>query len=105
MHLTFPKFIITADIPEDRDLRLPLQPLSIDDWSTPSFVCDGIELKYEHLNVFESKLHLLNNVLTGGVAMIVKNSDNFLNGQDHGRVMTHSQRNKEYKKAYLCAWW
>ena len=48
MHLRFPKFVITTDIPEYGDLRFPLQPLDEDNWSTPNLVCDGIELEDEH---------------------------------------------------------
>ena len=32
MHLSFPKFIITRNIPVDEDLRLPLEPMNDDDW-------------------------------------------------------------------------
>ena len=32
MHLTFPKFTISDDIPVNGDLRIRLEPLSEDDW-------------------------------------------------------------------------
>ena len=66
MHLTFPKFTITTDIPDDGNLRLPLKALNNDDWGILSFICDGIELEDEHLDVFQNRLDL-NQVFKGRV--------------------------------------
>ena len=42
MHLKFPSFTITDDIPKNRDLKVPIEPLTEDDWGIPNFICDGI---------------------------------------------------------------
>ena len=95
MHLTFPTFTVTDDIPANGDLKVPIQPLSEDDWAIPNFVCDGVPLQDEQLTNFGTRLAFLDNVLKGRIA-----------GQDRkladqlfkGRVMTRAQRKEAYTK-------
>ena len=47
MHLTFPQFTVTDDIPENGDLKVPIEPLSESDWAIPNSICDGIPLQDE----------------------------------------------------------
>ena len=52
MHLTFPSFTITDDIPKNGDLKVPIEPLTEDNWGIPNFICDGIPLQDEQLDNF-----------------------------------------------------
>ena len=52
MHLTFPSFTITDDIPKNGDLKVPIDPLSESDWAIPNSVCDRIPLQDEKLTNF-----------------------------------------------------
>ena len=65
MHLTFPKFTVTRNIPEDDDLRIPLEPLTNMDWGTPNFVCDGITDEDQHLADFKTHMYFLNQIFKG----------------------------------------
>ena len=76
MHLSFPKFHITRDIPEDGDLRLPLDVITDEDWGIPNFVCDGINDEDQHLDDFKTRMYFLNQIFKG-------------------RTMTRQQRKKE----------
>ena len=67
MHLSFPKFTITREFPINGDLRLTLEPLNDNDWGIPNFICDGTELQDEHLDVFQTRLDMLNQVFKGRV--------------------------------------
>ena len=95
MHLTFPQFTVTDNIPADRDLKVPIEPLSESDWAIPNLICDGIPLQDEQLTNFGTRLVFLDNVLKGKIA-----------GQDRkladqlfkGRVMTRAQRKEAYTK-------
>ena len=44
IYLTFPQFTVTDDIPANGDLKVPIQPLTDDDWGIPNFVYDGVPL-------------------------------------------------------------
>ena len=68
MHLTFPTFTVTDDIPKNGDLKVPIEPLSEEDWAVPNFVCDGIPLQDEQLTNFGTRLAFLANVLKGRIA-------------------------------------
>ena len=85
MHLTFPTFTVTDDIPANRDLKVPIQPLTEDDWGIPDFICDGVPLQDEQLTTFATRLAFLGNVLKGRVAgQDCKLADQLFKG----RVMT-----------------
>ena len=43
MHLSFPTFSVSRNIPSDGDLRVSLQPLDSVDWHVADHTCDGIE--------------------------------------------------------------
>ena len=95
MHLTFPTFTVTDDIPADGDLKVPIQPLSEDDWAIPNFVCDGVPLQDKQLTNFGTQLAFLDNVLKGRIA----SKDRKLADQlFKGRVMTRAQRKEAYTK-------
>ena len=68
MHLTFPTFTVTGDIPADGNLNVPIQPLTEEDWGIPNFVCDGVPLQDEQLTTFSTRLTFLDNVLKGRIA-------------------------------------
>ena len=95
MHLTFPTFTVTDDIPANGDLKIPIKPLSEHDWAIPSFICDGVLLQDEQLTNFGTRLAFLDNMLKGKIA-----------GQDRkladqlfkGRVMTRAKRKEAYIK-------
>ena len=76
MHLSFPKFHITRDIPEDGDLRLQLDVITAEEWGIPNFVCDGINDEDQHLDDFKTRMYFLNQIFKG-------------------RAMTRQQRKKE----------
>ena len=42
MHLMFPAFIVTDNIPINSDLKVPIQPVTEDDWGLPNFICDDV---------------------------------------------------------------
>ena len=67
MHLTFPTFTVTDDIPKNGDLTVPIEPLSEDDWVVPNFVCDGVPLQDENLTNFGTRLAFFDNVLKGRI--------------------------------------
>ena len=95
MHLTFPTFTVTDDIPADRDLKVPIQPLTEDDWGISNFVCDSVPMKNEHLTTFSTRLAFLDNVLKGRIA----GKDRKLADQlFKGRFITRAQRKAAYKK-------
>ena len=99
MHLTFPQFTITDDIPADGDLKVKLEPLSEDDWAIPNSICDGLSLQEEQLENFGTRLAFLDNVLKGRIAgQDKKIADQLFKGQHKGRVMTRSQRKQAYLK-------
>ena len=89
MHLTFPQFTITDDIPENRDLKVPIEPLSESDWAIPNSICDGIPLQDEQLTNFGIRLAFLDNVLKGRIAGKDKKMADQL---FKGRMITRSQR-------------
>lgn len=62
IHLNFPKFSITTDIPEDGDLRLPLELPTDANFGIPNFVCDGIKDENQHLYNFKTQMYFLNQV-------------------------------------------
>ena len=62
MHLTFPTFTVTDDIPANGNLKVPIQPLSEDDWAIPNFVCDGVPLQDEQLTNFGTQLAFLDSL-------------------------------------------
>ena len=39
MHLMFPKFTVSDDIPVNGDLKIQLDPFSIEDWEIPNSIC------------------------------------------------------------------
>ena len=101
MHLSFPKFTITRDIPINGDLRLTLEPLNDNDWGIPNFICDGTELKDEHLDVFQTRLDMLNQVFKGRVmtrAQRKKNMDALKHaiGDNHARDNTDNDKITNY---------
>ena len=65
MHLTFPGFSITQQLPEDGDLRLEIQPLTMQDMDQTDFTYgqDGDD----HLDTFANRLNFLNRVHRGRV--------------------------------------
>ena len=63
MYLTLPTFTVEDDIPADGDLKVPIQPLTDDDWGIPNFVCDGVPLQDKQLTTFSTRLAFLDNVL------------------------------------------
>ena len=52
MHLTFLQFTVTDDIPENGDLKVPIEPLSESDWVITNLICDEIPLQDEQLTNF-----------------------------------------------------
>ena len=68
MHLTFPSFAVTTNIPEDGELRLPLEPLTKNDLGIPNFMCVRVPLQEKHLESLDTLFHFLNNALKGPVA-------------------------------------
>ena len=68
MHLTFLAFTITDNIPKNGNLKVPIEPLIEDDWGIPNFICDGVQLQDEQLNIFATRLSFLNNVLKDRIA-------------------------------------
>ena len=54
MNLLFPKFSITQPILKNNDLRIPLQPMSADDWSIPNYILDGDNCSDDYLNSYKN---------------------------------------------------
>ena len=95
IHLTFPAFTVTDDIPKNKDLKVPIEPLTEDDWGLPNFIYDGITLQDEQLSNFDTILLFLDNVLKG----IITGNDHKLADQlFEGLVMTRAQQNEVYNK-------
>ena len=67
MHLTFPKFTISDDIPVNGDLMIRLDPLTEEDWEIPNTMCEGILLHNLNLDHFGTRLDMVNEVLRGRV--------------------------------------
>ena len=60
MNVLFPKFSITQPIPENDDLRIALQLMSVDDWSIPSYILDGDNCSDDYLNNYKNRVSMLN---------------------------------------------
>ena len=95
MHLTFPSFTITNNIPKYGDLKVPIEPLTNDNWGIPNLICDGIPLQDEQLDMFATRLSFLDNVLKGRSA---GNNDKLADQLFKGRDMTRKQRKDAYNK-------
>ena len=54
MHLSFLKFSITQPIPKNDDLRVPLQPMSIDNWSIPNYILNGHNYSDDYLSSYKN---------------------------------------------------
>ena len=80
MHLTFPNFVFTQDIPRDNDLKIKSQPLSDADWALPPQMCDCGSIHNYQLDDFSERLDYLNEIFKNRHA---------------GRVMTRAQRQKQ----------
>ena len=65
MHLSFPKFSITQTNSEDGDLRVPLDPMSIEDWNIPTYVLDGDNCSDDYLNNYKDRIDMLNWIAKG----------------------------------------
>ena len=65
MHLSFPKFSITQDIPLSGDLRVPLDPLSKEDWDIPPYILDSGEISDDYLNTYKNRINMLNGIAKG----------------------------------------
>ena len=79
MHLTFPKFTISDDIPVNGDLRIRLNPLTEEDWEIQNTLCEGTPLRDLNLDQFGTRLDMVNEVL-------------------RGRVMTRAQKRSQLNK-------
>ena len=67
LHLTFPKFTISDDIPIDGDLRIRLDLLTEEDWEIPNTMCEG-KLHHDlNLDYFGARLDMVNELLRGRV--------------------------------------
>ena len=80
VHLTFPNFVFTQDIPRDNDLKIKTQPLSDTDWALPPQMCDCGSIHNYQLDDFSDRLDYLNEIFKNRHA---------------GRVMTRAQRQKQ----------
>ena len=67
MHLTFPKFTISDDIPVNGDLRIQLDPLTDEDWEIPNAICEGTTIHDQDLDHFGIRLDMVNEILRGRV--------------------------------------
>ena len=65
MHLSFPKFSITQPIPENDDLRIALQPMTVDDWSIPNYILDGDNCSDDYSNNYKNRINILNGIAKG----------------------------------------
>ena len=72
MHLTFPQFSIMQPIPNNGDLQLDLEHLTINDWGIPTYVCNGEENDLKHLDNFGHCLSFLNQIFRGRAVTRVK---------------------------------
>ena len=74
MHLSFPHFEITQEIPQDFDLRVDLEPLEESDWHFSHYTCDGNE--EEDLSTLKSQLHFLNRIFHGRAVTRIQHKKN-----------------------------
>ena len=65
MHLSFPKFSITQSIPENNDLRVPLQVLTAEDWDIPNYILDGDNISDDYLNNYRNRIDMINWIAKG----------------------------------------
>ena len=63
MHLTFPKFTISDDIPANGDLRIQLNTLTGEDWEIPNAICEGTTIHDQDLDHFGTRLDVVNEIL------------------------------------------
>ena len=70
MHLTFPNFTISDDIPANEDLRVQLEPLSKEDWEIPNSIYEGTSIHNQNVDHFERRLDMVDEILRGRVTMI-----------------------------------
>ena len=62
MHLSLPKISNTQPIPKNDELRIPLQPMSVDAWSMPNYILDGGNCSGGYLNSYKNRINMLNEI-------------------------------------------
>lgn len=80
MHLTFPRFSIEREIPNDNALSVSVEVLSERDLSLPVGLCNGGTIEDLQLDDFEERLYYLNNVFRA---------------RHSARVMTRAQKKRQ----------
>ena len=58
MHLSFPKFSITQAISENGDLRVPLDPMSDEDWDIPAYILNVANCFDDYLNKYKNQIDM-----------------------------------------------
>ena len=88
-----PKFSITQFIPENNDLRVPLQVLTAEDWDIPNYILDGDDISDDYLNNYKNRIDMLNGIAKGRAVTTCANRKLQVDALEKALGLNHARNN------------